>query len=673
MLAEAAPAHESPEPPAHILVVDPDPHYCDLVARILTPKYGFEACFTARTLAEAEAHLRSGGISLIFVDLNLRESRGIDTLRAVQALAGDAQILVLTAVTDEVLGLQAMRQGAHDFLTKGHLGPDALRRTARYALERHKAGRALLRSQTLLSASLDAVRACIAILDADRRILMVNNRWRETGPSINPLVQGTGPGCDYFQHLQDLARPEDTAVVEEVLAGRQSSCCLDYPVEVPGGTAWYELRVEAFHEHGTSHFLVAHFEITARKLLEVDLKASQDLFTLITQNIIDLVSIVDASGRRLFLSPSYERQLGYPLEELHRLDTLALVHPEDRPRLETMLERLFLGDAVSGHSYRLLRRDGQYRTFEANGSPIPRPFGQPHRALLVARDVTDRLAAEEERQAMEVQLRQAQKLEAIGQLAAGIAHEINTPIQYVGDNTIFLRDTFKELSDFLEGLQGEVRQGRPLAPDDLGRRLEALDTEYLVDEIPRAIQQTLDGVGRVSRIVAAMKDFSHPGGSRERVDLNRAVESTITVSRNAWKYCATLEMDLDPTLPPVPCFPSELNQAVLNLVVNAAHAIEEKRAVQPQAEPGLIRVSTRNAGGQVEIRVSDNGTGIPEAIRTRIFDPFFTTKAVGKGTGQGLSIVRAVVVDKHGGAVDVASDPGRGTTFLLSLPLEVRS
>jgi len=652
-------------------VVDPDPHYCDLVARILTPRHGFDECLTARTLAEARERLKGGPCALVFVDLNLRDSRGLDTLSALQALAGDAQVLVLTAATDEVLGLQAMRMGAHDYLTKGHLGPDALRRVARYALERHRAGRALKRSRFLLSASLDALRACIAILDADHRIVMVNGRWREYGNAANRLIHGCAEGMDYLQQVLDFGGPEEAEQIQDVLTGRAPTCCLDYAVESGSGAAWIEIRVEAFHELGTVHFLVAHLDITPRKLMEMRLKASQDLFTLITQNVIDLVSIDDANWRRLFTSPSHQRHLGYPMEELRRMGSMDLVHPEDRPRVETMLEKVFLGDTFSGLSYRLRRKDGEYRTYEANGAAVPRAFGHPPRALVVSRDITDRLASEEERASMEVQLRHAQKLEAIGQLAAGIAHEINTPIQYVGDNTIFLRDAFRDLDTFILELQAGAAEGASLDPGGIRRRLEDLDAEYLMGEIPRAIQQTLEGVGRVSRIVSAMKDFSHPGGSREHVDLNRAIESTITISRNAWKYCANLEAELAPDLPLVPCFPGEFNQAVLNLIVNAAHAIEEKREARGLAELGTIRVSTRLAEGNVEIRVADNGTGIPAAIRSRIFDPFFTTKSVGKGTGQGLSIVRAVIVDKHGGSVDLASDPGMGTTFLLSLPLEV--
>lgn len=203
------------------------------------------------------------------------------------------------------------------------------------------------------------------------------------------------------------------------------------------------------------------------------------------------------------------------------------------------------------------------------------------------------------------------------------------------------------------------------------RRLEDLDLDYLVDEIPKAIDQTNDGVSRVARIVGAMKDFSHPGAeAKVHVDLNRSIESTLIISRNEWKYLAEVETDFAPELPLVPCHPGELNQVILNLVVNAAHAIQEARERRPDQGLGHIRITTQVAEGEAVIQVSDDGCGIPEAVRERIFEPFFTTKPIGKGTGQGLAIAHAVVVDKHKGRLRFETELGRGTTFTLTLPLQ---
>jgi signal transduction histidine kinase len=288
---------------------------------------------------------------------------------------------------------------------------------------------------------------------------------------------------------------------------------------------------------------------------------------------------------------------------------------------------------------------------------------------------SQRLLAEiGERERMERELAQAHKLEAIGQLAAGIAHEINTPAQYLGDNTRFLRDAFADIDRLLGGLDAMLEaaaQGSATADliADLKTSVRDADVQYLRQEVPRAIQQSLDGIERVANIVRAMKEFSHPGsGHKQPVDLNRAIESTLTVSRNEWKYVADLVTDFDPDLPPVPCLAGDVNQVVLNLVVNAAQAIAGVVGEGPHAR-GTITVRTRRQGDWAEVRIEDTGTGIPEAIRHKVFDHFFTTKEVGKGTGQGLSIAQAIVVQKHGGTIRFESAVGKGTTFIVRLPL----
>jgi signal transduction histidine kinase len=274
---------------------------------------------------------------------------------------------------------------------------------------------------------------------------------------------------------------------------------------------------------------------------------------------------------------------------------------------------------------------------------------------------------------LQTQLLQAEKLESIGQLAAGIAHEINTPAQYVGDNVEFLQQSFSELGELLKkyrALQTAAEAGdvSPELVSEVSAAAGATDIEFLEEEIPRALAQSREGIDRVTKIVRAMKEFSHPGSEEKKpFDLNRAIESTVTVARNEWKYVAELEMDFDADLPPVPCLVGELNPVVLNIVVNAAHALAE---AQPEnsVEKGKIRVKTRSEGEWAVIEISDNGTGIPEEIRSKIFDPFFTTKTVGKGSGQGLAIARSVVVDKHGGTIEVESALGEGTTFRIRLP-----
>ncbi|HEX4263158.1 MAG TPA: response regulator [Verrucomicrobiae bacterium] len=276
-----------------------------------------------------------------------------------------------------------------------------------------------------------------------------------------------------------------------------------------------------------------------------------------------------------------------------------------------------------------------------------------------------------------LQLRQAQKMEAIGRLAAGVAHEINTPTQYVGDNTQFLKNSFQSVAKVIEAHRAVFQAARNgQVTGELINRVEQIETEsdlgYLLEQIPCAIEETLEGIGRVTKIVRAMKEFSHPGTIEKcPTNINKAIETTVTVARNEWKYVSDVKLDLDPQLPMVPCFASEFNQAVLNLVVNAAHAIGDAIKNQPGTK-GTITVSTRRSGTNAEIRVSDTGAGIPESVRSRIFEPFFTTKPVGKGTGQGLSFVYSTVVTNHEGHVSFETESGKGTTFILRLPLAPR-
>jgi len=274
---------------------------------------------------------------------------------------------------------------------------------------------------------------------------------------------------------------------------------------------------------------------------------------------------------------------------------------------------------------------------------------------------------------LERQLRQAQKLEAIGQLAAGIAHEINTPAQYVEGNVQFLRGAFESLISLVKQQQQalDIASG---VPDELMDALtqagEECDATYLFKEIPKAITDSLDGLECVSSIVRAMKEFSHPGTEEKTpLDINQAIQSTITVARNEWKYVADVVTDLDQGLPLVPCLPGDLNQVLLNLIVNAAHAIS-RTLVNDDSEKGTITIATRFEEEEVQIRVTDTGTGIPENIQSKIFDPFFTTKDVGEGSGQGLAIAHDIIVNKHSGSISVSSKVGMGTTFIIKMPLD---
>jgi len=270
------------------------------------------------------------------------------------------------------------------------------------------------------------------------------------------------------------------------------------------------------------------------------------------------------------------------------------------------------------------------------------------------------------------ELSAAQKLESVGRLAAGVAHEINTPVQFVADNVEFVRSAMSDVAAVIRtyrGLthavqtDGDVATAARLA----GEAETAADIDYIMQNVPPALSSSLEGLGRIATIVRSMKEFAHPDQAQKAsADLNQAIRSTLVIAHNEYKYLAELSTEFG-ELPLVPCYLGEINQVILNLIVNAAHAISD--VVKDTGTLGKITVRTRLDGDAVEISIGDTGTGIPEAARDKIFDPFFTTKAVGKGTGQGLAIAHSVVVKKHEGTLRFATEYGKGTTFFIRLPV----
>lgn len=382
----------------------------------------------------------------------------------------------------------------------------------------------------------------------------------------------------------------------------------------------------------------------------------------------EIIIITDLDGNIEYVNQAFEIVTDYKSDEIIGINYGTLANGTHKGIFDKeILSTLKQGVAWSGQLVHR-KKNGKLYDEEVSVLPIKDPSGAIINYVSIGRDVTEQLS-------LERQLRQAQKLESIGQLSAGIAHEINTPMQYVGDNTEFLSFSIKKILDLTKkygDLFQSVRDGE-IKADKVKIVEEALqDTniEQISTMVDDAIKESLEGISRVVEIVKAMKDFSHMGsGEKKTIDINKAIKSTITIARNEWKYVSELETDFDSSIPGVNCIPGEMNQVILNLITNAAHAIG-KHLGDKSAEKGLIKISTRLDGDWVEIRCSDTGTGIPVKIQDRIFDPFFTTKEVGKGTGQGLSIAHSVITEKHAGTITFETEQGRGTCFIVRLPLK---
>ena len=398
-------------------------------------------------------------------------------------------------------------------------------------------------------------------------------------------------------------------------------------------------------------------DITERKRAEKELRLTK--FSL--ENATDAIQWIDPQARLIYANEAACRSLGHSREEL-----LSLSIPDIDPLFsKEVWDKVWQELKTRGSlTFETQHRSKHGCVFPVEVTATYLEFDGQEYSLAFVRDIS-------ERRALENQLRQAQKLEAIGQLAAGIAHEINTPTQFVTDNLTFLRDSWKATHELLERYRAAVRNAVGVLPPDVAAALDEAerncDLDFIAAEAPRAIDQSLEGERRVAEIVRAMKEFSHPDAAHKTaIDLNKAIGSTLTVARNEWKYVAEVATELDANLPPVVCYPGEINQVILNLLVNAAHAIKEKVR---DGEKGRITMGTRARGEFAEISVADTGTGIPEAIRTRIFEPFFTTKEVGKGTGQGLALAHSIVVKKHQGKIYFETEMGYGTTFFIHLPI----
>jgi signal transduction histidine kinase/CheY-like chemotaxis protein len=397
----------------------------------------------------------------------------------------------------------------------------------------------------------------------------------------------------------------------------------------------------------------------------------------IVDSIDELICFVDDAGDVIRANRTVERWgladvrkvAGRPLHELlHGVCELAPC-----PLREWIADATRSGEARAASSIEL-EEPRSRKTLSLSYARVADATGSARAGhLLIVRDVTATRELERETRRLERQLLQSQKLEAIGGLAAGVAHEINTPTQFVRDNLGFMKTSTAALTragQLHAELLAAVEQGSADAALVAAQRatLQSLDVEYVLQELPKATEQSIEGVDRIASIVRALKVFSHPGGGdRAEVDLEGCIQSTLTVARNEWKYVAEVTTSFEPNLPKVQGFAGELNQVFLNLVVNAAQAIGEQS--RDAEHRGRIHVAARRDGDHVELRFQDDGPGIPPQIRHRIFEPFFTTKPVGKGTGQGLALAHSVVVKKHGGTIDLESEVGRGTTFVVRLPI----
>lgn len=521
-----------------------------------------------------------------------------------------------------------------------------------------------LRSKTafleaLIQVSIDG----ILVVDDQRNVAFQNDRFSEIF-DIPDSLRNTGPDQALLHHvLGKMEEPERFLQKVQNLYIHKRETSRD-EIKFRNGRVLDRYSSPVFGRDGQYYGRIWTFrDITERKKNE---DALRQLSVAVEQSPVS-VMITDLQANITYVNRRFTECTGYNYQEVigrnPRLLKSGHTSPEEYRRLwETV---------TNGREWR-----GELRNKKKNGdlywesvviSPIRNSSGETSHFLAVKEDITEQKLAES-------YSRQAQKLEAIGQLAAGIAHEINTPIQFIGDNTRFVKEAWSSL-DAAISLLASVEEPSASAQllDQLRHILEATDSEYLRLEIPHALDQSLEGIKRVAKIVQAMKEFSHPGSDEKQLaDINKSILTTVTVARNEWKYLADVETILGRDLEMVPCHVGELNQVFLNLLINSAHAIAEVVGDGSKGK-GKITIRTTQDEQSTTISIEDTGTGIPPEIQSRVFDPFFTTKSVGRGTGQGLSLAHTSIVKKHGGKIWFETAIGKGTTFFIQLPMTART
>ncbi len=625
------------------------------------------------TPAAMTAALNGQPWDIVISDYSMPNFSGLAALQLLKESGLDIPFIILSGAIGEETAVEVMRAGAHDCIMKNNrarLVPaiEQELREAEVRRQRKKVVESLRESEEKYRELFENANDLIQCVDVNGNFAYVNKKWLETlGYSKDELRELKLTDIlrkDQIPHCMELFKRivsgESLEKVETVFMTKD-----DCEILVEG-------NVNAQIRDGKFIATRGIFrDITERKRTEEELRKEHTRKEQLLTAISSILIGVDKNDQITMWNATAERIFGIT-------KTHAVGHPFRECGIQWAWDKVIDGILACRKTKQPTRvddipftlPDGTEGLLGITLSPINGKDSEHSGFLLLGADITKRKILEE-------QLRQARKLESIGQLAAGIAHEINTPIQYVGDNTRFIQESFTDIFNLLEKyhslLEASMSGTIPAELiEEVEDALDDADMEFLSEEIPLAIQQSLEGIDQVANIVQAMKEFSHPGvEGKTAIDINKAIENTITVTRNEWKYVAEMETSFDTALPLIPCLQGEFNQVILNILLNAAHAIAD--IVEDGSEKkGEITVSTHRDGDWAEIRISDTGTGIPEEVKTKIFDPFFTTKDVGKGTGQGLAISHNVVVEKHGGTLNFSTEMGKGTTFIIRLPIKDR-
>jgi two-component system, NtrC family, sensor kinase len=631
---------------------------------------------TAQNGTDAIAVLGKTLPCMILTDVKMPGMDGLTLCRRVKHDPRTAHIPVslVSSRVDEVDVNAGIAAGAVDYIKKP-FDVDELRMRVRMQIRLHEALNEQQRLHNHLSESEQRLRAMfeqaavgMAIVGPDGRMLQVNRR----------LCEIVGYPADELLTLRfaDITHPDDLAVDLEANRALRSGEMASYTREKrylrkDGRIVWIKLVVAAVRDADDAfdYFVAVYEDITERVQAEAAVRESEEKYRGIFESSRDAIMTLEpTTWRYVDANPAtlaiFKVATVADFTALKPTDLSPEKQHDGRPSGDAAREKIetAIREGCAAFEWTHKRMDGQ--EFPAAVLLIRRELDGKQFLQGTVRDLS-------EQKRLEIELGHARKLEAVGQLASGIAHEINTPTQFVGDGVHFLKEAFEGYRQLVHQYQRAVEilkatGGHEALVSEIRETEERIDLAYLEANVPGSFESCQDGVARISSIVRAMKEFAHPD-RKEKVpaNLNQALRTTLAIAKNEYKYVAEVTTELG-DIPAVPCHVGDLNQVFLNLIVNAAHAIGD--VVGQSGGKGMIRVKTSLEGEVVRIDITDTGAGIPEAIRRRIFEPFFTTKAAGKGTGQGLAIARSIIVTKHGGNLTFDSEVGKGTTFTIRLP-----
>lgn len=665
-----------------ILIVDDDRHVLEVLATVL--QNSGHVCCKAEDVQQAKKALAKQPFDLLLTDLNLPGESGVDLIGYVKQHYPETAVVIASILDDPLQVKDVLDLGVYGYIVKPFT-KNLVLITVENALQRHRLElkeklhtrllerEVAVRTKSLdeqlhfLQTLIDVVPVPLYYKDAQCVYIGCNQAFADSLNMARKEIIGRMAFDLYPAEVATELHQRDLEILKS--GGLQ---VYERTKRLPNGTFQIAINHKAVFkniEGKLAGFVGVLLDITDQKRTEQSLRTSEEKIRSIMDNLQIGVIMFNAQLEIMEINRQMGRWFPHMKAESSRENISTFLYDYGHFRLEDSFSPTELfGQGKSREIIQTYTTAAGERVLRLVISPVHNESQVFTAAIGFFEDITDKLF-------MERELNQTQKLESIGQLAAGIAHEINTPAQFIGSNIGFLDDVFLDIKQLIDSVLERMRScgsdtdAREIATA-VQEAVKAIDWLDLREEIPLAISQSQEGIRRINTIVHAMKEFSHPSGKEKAYyDLNKIIQTTIVVASNEWKYNADVVTDFAPDLPMVLCLADELGQVFLNMLVNAAHAIENKINDTEHKGKGTITFTTRQDGENVEIRIADTGSGIPAAIRDRIFDPFFTTKGVGKGTGQGLAIARDVITQKHAGTITFSSVPGEGTEFILRLPV----